>query len=182
MVLVASALAEGSMAESGCDVMKRALTLTTVLAAVLSASCVSINANVTAAPDPALAAIQGARVRECPADRQQADAQREGFGPQSGVVGEDIALTPVASDPTRAVRLRRLTVAPGGVIAWHDHAAVQGMALLVAGEMVEIRNTCLDRLTYRAGDVAREDVGTAHSWRNETDEPAIVLVAHVVAH
>ena len=71
-------------------------------------------------------------------------------------------------------------MAPGGVIAWHDHRAVQGMALMVSGEMVELRNTCLDPITYRAGDVAREDAETAHSWRNETSEPAVVLVSHVV--
>lgn len=150
-------------------------------AALLLSACVSVNAHVTATPDPALHAIQNARVRECPAGRTQADARSEGFGAQSGVVGEDIALTPLAHDATRAVRLRRLTVAPGGVIAWHDHRAVQGMAVIVSGEMVELRNTCLDPITYRAGDIAREDENTAHAWRNESDQPAIILVAHVVA-
>ncbi len=149
--------------------------------ALLATACVSVNANVTTTPDATLLAVQNARVRECPAERTQANARAEGFGAQAGVVGEDIALTPIASDPTRAVRLRRLTVAPGGVIAWHDHTAVQGMALLVSGEMVELRNSCLDPIIYRAGDVAREDAATAHSWRNETDTPAIVLVSHVVA-
>lgn len=144
------------------------------------AGCVSVNANVSA-QDEALAAVQGARVRECPSERTQAGARSEGFGPTSGVAAEDIAFTALASDPTRALRLRRITVQPGGVIAWHDHTALQGMALLVSGEMVELRNSCLDALTYRAGDVAREDAQTAHSWRNESDEVAVVLVAHVVA-
>jgi quercetin dioxygenase-like cupin family protein len=152
-----------------------------LLAGLLVSACVSVQANVTTTPDATLLAVQNARVRVCPADRIQAGARNEGFGPQSGVVGEDLALTPVASDPTKAVRLRRLTVAPGGVIAWHDHSAVQGMALLVSGEMVELRNSCRDPITYRAGDIAREDAGTAHSWRNETDAPAVVLVSHVIA-
>jgi quercetin dioxygenase-like cupin family protein len=147
--------------------------------AFLSA-CVSVNASVTTS-DAVLEAIQGARVRECPAGRTQAGARSEGFGATSGVVGVDIALTALAHDPARALRLRRLTVAPGGVIAWHDHAAVQGMALLVSGEMVELRNTCLDPILYRAGDVAREDEGTAHSWRNEGGAEAVIIVAHVVA-
>lgn len=147
---------------------------------LIASGCVSVHANVTTTPDATLLAVQNARVRQCPADRIQANARSEGFGAQSGVLGEDLALTPLASDPTKAVRLRRLTVAPGGVIAWHDHTGVQGMALLVSGEMVELRNTCLDPIIYRAGDIAREDAGTAHSWRNETDTPAIVLVSHVV--
>jgi quercetin dioxygenase-like cupin family protein len=111
----------------------------------------------------------------------QPNAQREGFGPSSGVESADIALTPLASDPTRAVRLRRIVVQPGGVIPWHDHAQIQGMALLVSGEMTELRNTCLDPITYRAGDVAIEDANTAHSWRNDSEIEAVILVAHVVA-
>jgi quercetin dioxygenase-like cupin family protein len=67
------------------------------------------------------------------------------------------------------------------VIAWHDHAAIQGMALLISGEMMELRNSCRDPLIYRAGDVAIEDAATAHSWRNQGSERAVVLVSHVVA-
>lgn len=147
---------------------------------LFASACVSVQANVATTTDATLLAVQNARVRECPADRIEANARTEGFGAQTGVVGEDLALTPLASDPTKAVRLRRLTIAPGGIIAWHDHASVQGMALLVSGEMVELRNSCRDPITYRAGDIAREDADTAHSWRNETDEPAVVLVSHVI--
>jgi quercetin dioxygenase-like cupin family protein len=176
MVLGAPALAEGSLDEGGSDVMRAFV----IGAAALLSACVSVNANVTTAHDAALEAIENARVRECPADRTQANARNEGFGPSSGVESADIALTPLASDPTRAVRLRRIVVQPGGVIPWHDHAQIQGMALLVSGEMVELRNTCLDPITYRAGDVAREDDATAHSWRNEGDSEAVIIVAHVV--
>ncbi|MBL8531256.1 MAG: cupin domain-containing protein [Hyphomonadaceae bacterium] len=150
-------------------------------AAVLLAGCVSVNAQVRHEPDAALAAFENARLRECPAARVQAGAHASGEAQNAGVTGETIGVAPLASDPTRVVRLRRLTIAPGGAIAWHDHAAVQGMALMVAGEMVETRNSCLDRMTYRAGDVAVEDASTAHSWRNESDAPAIVLTAHVLA-
>lgn len=148
--------------------------------AALSA-CVSIDADVTTTPDPALTAVQNARVRECPADHRQVSAHAEGFGAQSGVTAEDIAFTPLASDPTRALRLRRITVQPGGVIAWHDHSALQGMALIVSGEIRERRNSCAEEMLYRAGDVAMEDAATAHSWRNDSEEPVVILVSHVVA-
>lgn len=145
--------------------------------AALLAGCASVEAQES---DTMVASLESPHVRECPADRIQPGARNEGFGPTSGVEGVDVALTPLAHDPTRALRLRRLTVQPGGVIAWHDHAAVQGMALIVSGEMVELRNTCLDPITYRAGDIAREDADTAHAWRNEGDAPAVILVSHVV--
>jgi len=154
---------------------------TSVIAAALALSaCVSVNAEVHT-PDAALAAVNNARVLECPAHRTQANAHASGEPESVGLVGENIGIVPLASDPTRVVRLRRLTIQPGGAIGWHDHSAVQGMALMISGEMVETRNTCLDRMTYRAGDVAREDAGTAHSWRNESDEAAVVLVAHVLS-
>jgi quercetin dioxygenase-like cupin family protein len=150
-------------------------------AALTMTACVSISVDESESPpDAALAAIERARVLECPAERTRANAHTEGFGPTSGVDATDIAFTPLASDSTRAVRLRRITVAPGGVIAWHDHTALQGMALMISGEMMELRNSCLDPITYRAGDVAREDAATAHSWRNEGDTEAVVIVAHVV--
>jgi quercetin dioxygenase-like cupin family protein len=150
-----------------------------VCAAALVSACVSINANVSET-DTALSAVRNARLRECPADRTQPNARSGADAQSSGVTSVDIAFTPLASDPNRAVRLRRIIVAPGGVIAWHDHAAIQGMALIVSGEMIEFRNTCLDPIRYVAGDVAREDAGTAHGWRNESDEEAVILVAHVV--
>ena len=146
-------------------------------------ACVSPDANVSEQGTAlsGLALAQNARVRECPPERTQAGARSEGFGATSGVTVEDVAVTALAGDPARALRLRRIVVQPGGVIAWHDHAAVQGMALLATGEMVELRNTCLDPIAYRAGDIAREDAETAHSWRNESDSVAVVLVSHVVA-
>jgi len=148
--------------------------------AALLAACVSVDVH-DVQLSGAIDALEGARVRECPAERTLANARSDGFGPTSGVDSVDVVLTPLAHDATRALRLRRLTVQPGGVIAWHDHAAIQGYAVIVSGEMVELRNTCLDPITYRASDVALEDANTAHSWRNEGDEPAVILVSHVIA-
>lgn len=132
------------------------------------------------APANALAAIMAAEPRTCPAGRTLEGANHEAFGPQHDVTAEDIALTPLASDPSRAVRLRRLVIEPGGVVAWHTHEAFQGMALVVSGEATEIRNTCMAPIRYRAGDVAIEDAQTAHGWRNDGDTPAVILTAHVV--
>lgn len=160
----------------------------TLIAASLLAGCSTVNSverrlgfeDRPPPPDGALQAITSAAPRACPNGRTLEGANHEAFGPQHGVVGTDIALTPLASDPTRAVRMRRLVVEPGGVIAWHAHDQVQGMALVVSGEMTEIRNTCLDPIRYRAGDVAMEDAQTAHGWRNDGDETAVILTAHVV--
>lgn len=144
------------------------------------AGCASVSADATATPDAALAAIQEARLRECPPERTRANARTSGDAETIGVASTDLALVPLAHDQTRATRLRRLVMAPGAVIQWHEHTTVQGMAMIVSGEVTEFRNTCLDALVYRAGDIAREDIGTAHGWRNESGGEAVILVWHVV--
>src|SRR5690606_28401772 len=93
--------------------LKREDGMRIVLLALLLSACVSVEAHVTNPHVRARAAIESARVRECPASRVQADARSEGFGESRGVLSQDVALTPLASDPTRAVRLRRITVQPG---------------------------------------------------------------------
>lgn len=130
--------------------------------------------------DDTLRAIQNAEFLECPQGRTLANARIGSDNESRGVHNEDIGLVTLASDPSRAVRLRRITVEPGGIIAWHMHDQVQGMAIVLSGEMTEFRNTCLDPMTYRAGDVAREDAQTAHGWRNNTRFPAVILVTQVV--
>jgi quercetin dioxygenase-like cupin family protein len=130
--------------------------------------------------DDTLRAIQNAHFMECPEGRSLANARIGSDNESRGVDTQDIGLVTLASDPSRSVRLRRITVQAGGAIAWHAHDGVQGMALVLSGEMTEFRNTCLDPIVYRAGDVAREDAQTAHGWRNETRYPAVILVTHVV--
>ena len=157
---------------------------TMVLAATLALGACSTMQSVVPlredGADTALLAIENARLRTCPPGRALENARIGSDNESRGVTSQDIALTPLASDPTRAVRLRRLTIAPGGIIAWHAHDSVQGMALIVSGRLTEFRNSCLDEIRYVAGDVAIEDAATAHGWRNESDEEAVVLVAHVV--
>jgi quercetin dioxygenase-like cupin family protein len=158
--------------------MKRILAGLFVSAAALG-GCVSVDVGDITAPDATLLAIKGAERRDCPADRVGANPNRL-EGAASGVEGVDLAFSPLASDASRAVRLRRLTIQPGGVIPWHAHDVNQGMALLVSGEMTEYRNDCLDPIVHRAGHIAREDAATQHGWRNLSDEVAVVLVSHVV--
>ena len=148
-------------------------------ALALTSACASAGGH---REDATLAAIEHAQVRECPTSRVLAGARNGSDSVAVGVATEDIGFVPLASDPSRSVRLRRITVQPGGVIPWHSHEALQGMALLVSGEMTEFRNNCLDPIVHHAGDVTREDAATAHGWRNESDKVAVIIVAHVLAH
>lgn len=140
--------------------------------------CVSVE--VTETPDALLAALAQTNVRACPADRRQAGVRTSGEAERIGVEEREIARVPL-SGGRGALRLRRLDVAPGGVLPWHEHSARQGMALILEGEMTEYRNDCLDPIRYRAGDAVRETAETAHYWRNEGSAPAAILVSDVLA-
>ena len=94
-----------------------------------------------------LDAIMSATPRSCPVGRTLDGAQFEAFGPQHDVTAEDIALVPVASDPSKAVRLRRIVMAPGGVIAWHTHEAVQGAAMIVSSDTAALTGAAYARST-----------------------------------
>lgn len=130
------------------------------------------------AGDGTLAAVNGARPNACAPDRVHADAHREGFGPQKDVTIAELDSVPLKGDPARKVRLVRVTVAPGGVIGWHEHTVDQGMALLVSGSAVEIRNDCSDFLSHRPGAIIKEYATTVHGFRNEGKVPAVFLVVH----
>ena len=130
--------------------MKRALTA--LASAALLAGCVSIDVQEAAVDfDREAATFDDARVRACPAHRRQDNARSSGPSENVGVAITMLAETPLARDPERVV---------------------------VRGEMTEFRNSCLDLITYRAGDIAIEDAGTQHGWRNDSDQTAVVLVVH----
>lgn len=149
----------------------------TVLAAAILGAGLCTHA-VAEAPDATLAAIRSARQNPCPAGRIQAGARTEAFGPQKDVAIEELATTPMKGEPARRVRLVRVTVAPGGVIGWHEHSGDQGMAILVSGSAIELRNDCRDPIAHKAGDILLEYAETAHGFRNDGSVPAVFLVSH----
>lgn len=128
--------------------------------------------------DATLAAINAAKENACPAGRVQANARSEAFGPQKDVTIVQLATVPQKSEPARRVRLVRVTVAPGGVIGWHEHSGDQGMAILVSGTATELRNDCRDPIAHKAGDILLESENTAHGFRNTGQVPAVFLVSH----
>lgn len=92
---------------------------------------------------------------------------------------ESLDLTPWAGDiKGRQLRIRKLTIQPGGVIAIHSHDDRPDGSYLVQGELVE----------YRAGGyVKRRAKDTAHTagknvthWvANEGNIPAVLIVVDV---
>ena len=80
----------------------------------------------------------------------------------------------------RMLRAREIVIAPGGVIAVHEHNKRPGVAYIVEGEIIEHRNDHNEPIVRRAGDAAFEKTGVAHWWENRSQTPVRALVVDVV--
>jgi quercetin dioxygenase-like cupin family protein len=72
---------------------------------------------------------------------------------------------------SRQMRARRITLAPGGVIAYHSHKDRPTMDYVISGAVIDHRDGVPDR-TYKAGDMITEATDTNHWVENKSDVPA----------
>lgn len=77
----------------------------------------------------------------------------------------------------RQLRLRLVTIAPGGALAMHDHKDRPSVEMLIKGTAIEYRNNTPRH--YKEGDAMIADVGTEHWWVNEGSEPAVLVAADI---
>ena len=82
----------------------------------------------------------------------------------------------------RMLRTRRITIAPGGSVAWHQHQRRPGVAYVIEGTLIEIRDdgSAPRSIQRTAGDAVFESTGVLHGWRNNSDQPAKAVVIDLV--
>ena len=80
----------------------------------------------------------------------------------------------------RVLRLREITIAPGGHIGLHRHDSRPGVAYLLEGSLTERRGASYSPVVLKTGEAAFETTGVTHWWRNETSQPARALVVDIV--
>ena len=80
------------------------------------------------------------------------------------------------------LRTRRITIAPGGSVAWHEHQQRPGVAYLIEGNLTEVRDDGSGPRTIqrRAGEAVFESTGVLHGWRNDSGLPATAVVIDLV--
>ena len=77
----------------------------------------------------------------------------------------------------RQLRLRLITIAPGGGLALHDHKDRPSVEMVIKGSATEYRHNSPKQ--YNEGDAMIADVGTEHWWKNDGKEPAILVAADI---
>jgi quercetin dioxygenase-like cupin family protein len=129
-----------------------------------------------------LAAVSlAANAGECPADKVVADGKGQPMSaaePAKGVTDKIISSTELAKEPVaiagRALRARRLDIAPGGVVPWHSHADRPAQILISSGEITEYASTCAVPIVHKAGDITAEKSPTSHWWKNHGAMPVVI--------
>ncbi len=144
----------------------------------------TLNFTVAAIAGCALIATTPAYAGACPADQvgenPLANAPSKPVGETDTVLG---AIDLADVDPKfdgRKFRLRRLTVAPGGVVPKHSHAERVALIYVVSGEINEYNSKCKTPITHRAGELAEESIGVEHWWKNESDEAVTLISADIL--
>jgi len=77
----------------------------------------------------------------------------------------------------RQLRLRMLTIEPGGVLALHSHKDRPGAAYVLKGTIMEHRGDVAKE--YGAGQTWAEDGNTLHWLENTGTSPAVLIVTDI---
>ena len=117
---------------------------------------------------------------QCPEDQRGLDVRapgpKETHGESETLLGY-VVLGQGIQD--RVLRLRRMSVAPGGQTRWHEHGDRSLLFFVESGVFTEYRSDCRVPIEHRAGDAVEETIGTKHWWRNEGSVPVLLLLSDI---
>jgi quercetin dioxygenase-like cupin family protein len=144
----------------------------------------SRNILIAAATAAATFVATSAFAGDCPADKVGVDVTKPGPMEPSGVTDNvlgSIQLSETAvAVADRTFRLRRLVIEPGGIVPWHSHGDRPAIIYVVSGSVTEYRSTCAVPIEHKAGDATPEMRNASHWWKNNGNEPAVVLSADLL--
>ena len=132
----------------------------------------------------ALAAAGLAHAGECPADKVAANDLKGAATAPLGVADTDLASIDLAKENVkldqRRLRLRQMTIMPGGIVPLHSHEDRPALIMVNSGEIVEYSSKCAVPILHKAGEVAREFMGTKHWWKNTGSVPVNLTIGDIV--
>ncbi|MGH1419122.1 MAG: cupin domain-containing protein [Hyphomicrobiaceae bacterium] len=79
----------------------------------------------------------------------------------------------------RKFRMRRASIAPGGIVPVHSHAGRPGLVYVMSGKIIEHRSDQEAPKMHQAGSFTIEANGISHWWENKGDEPADLVLVDV---
>jgi quercetin dioxygenase-like cupin family protein len=102
-----------------------------------------------------------------------APTENKGMSAQQ-ISGFDLSKQGLKDYDQRQMRIRRITLEPGGVGGLHSHAQRPALSYIVSGTFIEHRKGAPDR-TYKAGEVITESTDVEHWGENKGTEPVVIV-------
>jgi quercetin dioxygenase-like cupin family protein len=131
-----------------------------------------------------LAVAGVAHAGECPAGKSAANALPGAPRAPVGVTDTELASIDLSKENVkldqRRLRLRHMTIAPGGIVPLHSHEDRPALIMVNSGEIFENSSRCAVPILHKAGEVAREALGTKHWWKNSGSVPVDLTIGDVV--
>jgi quercetin dioxygenase-like cupin family protein len=132
----------------------------------------------------ALTAAGLAHAGSCPADKIAANALPGAATEAVGVVDTELSSIDLSQEnvrlPQRRLRLRHMTIAPGGIVPMHSHEDRPAPIMVNSGEIYEHSSKCAVPILHKAGEISREFLGTKHWWKNTGTQPVDLTIADIV--
>ena len=132
----------------------------------------------------AIAAAGLAHAGQCPADKATSNDLPGAATAPVGVVDTELASIDLAKENVkldqRRLRLRHMTIAPGGVVPFHSHEDRPALIMVNSGEIFEYSSKCAVPILHKAGEISREFLGTKHWWKNTGSQMVDLTIADIV--
>ncbi len=113
--------------------------------------------------------VQGQTQKQPPAEHQGVSVVELGVLPESSLKSQ-IGLS------GHVLKLREVTVEPGGAITEHSHATRPGLVQTLSGSWIEVRDGKETEYPATKKGALVEDVSTVHWLYNDGKEPVTALV------
>jgi len=128
--------------------------------------------------------IGAAAAGECPADKLSVNPLPGAATAPVGVTDDELASIDLSKENVklnqRRLRMRHMVIQPGGVVPLHSHADRPALIMVTAGEIHEHSSKCAVPILHKAGEIARESLGTMHWWKNSGSVPVHLTIADIV--
>ncbi|MDY7574624.1 cupin [Actimicrobium sp. CCI2.3] len=131
-----------------------------------------------------LAVCANAFAAGCPSGKEGNNALPGAPTAPAGVTDTELAAIDLSKENVklseRRLRLRKMTIAPDGIVPLHSHADRPALIRVDSGEIVENNSKCTVPILHKAGDIAKEFLGTRHWWKNDSGKPVELTITDIV--
>lgn len=131
----------------------------------------------------ALVAPAGAFAASCPPEHVLTEPREIENAPDVGIdrpVLATVDLTGWRGMGNFLLRMRRITVAPNGIVPTHWHNDRPSIVFIMEGEIIEHSTFCAVPVLHKTGESPEFGDSHGHWWENNTTEPVVILSTDVV--